>query len=84
MKTNMDIDESFSGKKITFDDNEIRFYQDFRFYTNIVPNVEFEIVRSDQIDFEIRANGFGGIPLYGNGSIFITKKDLFDYLIAKL
>lgn len=75
------------GRKITFPrDNEIVFYQDFRWWKNVPHNIEFTITRKciNCNDYWLKALGHGEEPHLGNGKIAIPEKDILKFLKPEL
>lgn len=59
--------------------NNIKYFQDFQFKTNIPHNIEFIATKLSDTEWKLIENGYGSIEEYGNGAIFL-KTDVLDII----
>ena len=80
--------DNLIGLTITFpDDNDIKFYQDHRYWRCVPGNIDFKIDSVVDNDYcWLVADGYGNLinhNLYGNGKIAVNKEIIVELLKQK-
>lgn len=76
-----------NGQKLIFPENDIEYWQDFRFKKGIPSNIEFTVKNKvlGREEYWLEADGYGIIgksdTSYGNGRICVSLDNIVDYLI---
>lgn len=68
------------GKVVSFPENKINFFQDFRWFKGVPTGIEFLIEKeAGHNDYWLVADGYGNLDkpnCYGNGAIAVKEKDI--------
>ena len=71
-------------RQITIGENVIKFWQDFTFKKPVPATVAFTAKRVRNDAFVLTGKGYGEQGSYGNGSIYVYRKDLPKNLDQRL
>ena len=68
----------FKLKSITFKPNNIRYHQDFSAFFGVPYGIKFKAEYINDTRIKLRGPGYGLLSDYGNGSLYVSVKDLID------
>lgn len=72
-------DEKIIAMQVKFpENNQFRYGQDFSYWIGVPCEIKFEAEECDEF-YILRADGYGSVKDYGNGALFLFKKQEFQF-----